>query len=125
MDQPSFKKWIKQEPTRGELMVVFNDLGREENPRAAALGSAIMVEIGLTSVLKARLWIKNDKADDELFDFTGPLGTFSSKIKMAEAMRIIGPATRANFDRIREIRNYFAHTSRPLILLCYKQNNLG
>ncbi len=105
---------MRQEPTRGEMLHVFAEIGCEQNPRAAALGTAVMVEVGVSSMLRARLWIKDDDADNELFGSAGPIATFSQKIKMAEAMRIIGPATRANLDRVREIRNAFAHTHRDL-----------
>jgi hypothetical protein len=39
----------------------------------------------------------------------GPLGTFSSKTKIAYALGIIGPETRLQIDRIRDVRNHFAH----------------
>ncbi len=110
MNNLSLRKWLQQPTTDDEMRAVFGDVGREQNPRAAALGAAVMVEVGLSSMLRARLWIRNDKADDELFRSNGPIATFSQKIKMAEAIRIIGPATRANLDHIREIRNAFAHT---------------
>ena len=82
--------------------------------QSTALGAAAMLEVGLSSALRTRMWIKDDKADVGLFGERGPLSAFSNKIKIAEAMRIIGPATRANLERIRQIRNAFAHTSRNL-----------
>ena len=114
MSDLSLKKWLRQAPTEREMHSVFGDIGREQNPRAAALGAAVMVEVGLSSMLRARLWIRDDNADNELFGSNGPIATFSQKIKMAEAIRIIGPATRANLDYTREIRNAFAHTHRNL-----------
>lgn len=113
-DMNDLKKWPKQPTTDDEMRAVFGDVGREQNPRAAALGAAVMVEVGLSNMLRARLWIRNNTADEELFRSDGPIATFSRKIKMAEAIRIIGPATRANLDHIREIRNAFAHTHRNL-----------
>ena len=114
MNELSLKKWLRQPTTEGETHALFSDIGREQNPRAAALGAAVMVEVGLSSALRARLWIKDDNADDELFGANGPISTFSQKIKVAEAIWIIGPTTRANLDRIREVRNAFAHTHRNL-----------
>jgi hypothetical protein len=110
----SLRKWLRQPATDGELRAVFREIGLEQSPRAAALGAAVMVEVGLSSMLRARLWIKDDSADNELFGSNGPISTFSQKIKMAEAMRIIGPDTRSNLDYIREIRNAFAHTHRDI-----------
>lgn len=39
-----------------------------------------------------------------------PLSSFSAKTRMAEAMRIIGPTSRADLNIIRAIRSHFAHT---------------
>lgn len=41
------------------------------------------------------------------------LGTFSSKIIIAYAMKIIGPITHSDLNLIKELRNQFAHSRRP------------
>lgn len=46
---------------------------------------------------------------DALFDFQGPVGTFSAKIKMAYALGIISRAAREIADVFREMRNAAAH----------------
>jgi hypothetical protein len=43
-----------------------------------------------------------------------PLATFSAKIRLAYALSIFGSSTRDDLDTIREIRNAFAHSTRPL-----------
>ena len=50
----------------------------------------------------------------EIFDNEGPLATFGAKIKIGYAMGLYGPEIKADLDCIRRIRNYFAHTMRPL-----------
>jgi DNA-binding MltR family transcriptional regulator len=50
---------------------------------------------------------KNKK--DELFEGTGPLSTFSAKIKLAYALRLLDDKSVLTADCIRNIRNAFAH----------------
>jgi DNA-binding MltR family transcriptional regulator len=56
----------------------------------------------------------SEKELAELFDGTAPLSTFSAKIKIAYAMGIIGKLTRHDLEKLREIRNAFAHSIRHL-----------
>lgn len=51
-----------------------------------------------------------------LFDFQGPAGSFSGRIKLAYALRIIDRDNRVRLDILREIRNVCAHSPRPLSL---------
>jgi hypothetical protein len=50
----------------------------------------------------------------KLFDFEGPLGTFSAKIMMGYAIGLFGPKTNHDLLLIRTIRNEFAHCQLPL-----------
>ena len=56
----------------------------------------------------------NQKSLSKLFKFecNGPLSDFASKIKIAYALGIGKEKTRDDLDKIRDIRNYFAHTPR-------------
>jgi len=49
-----------------------------------------------------------------LFDRDGPLSSFSGQIKVGYAMGIYDAAIRRDLDRMREIRNTFAHSIHPL-----------
>jgi DNA-binding MltR family transcriptional regulator len=46
---------------------------------------------------------------DRLFVGSAPLSSFSAKIQVAYAIGLIGPKATHDLDRIREIRNAFAH----------------
>jgi hypothetical protein len=81
------------------------------NDRGAAILLAANVENALDSVL---LRVLDDSKQDDLFSFHGPLGTFSSKILMAQALELIGPETFSNLTYIRHIRNAFAHSKKPI-----------
>jgi hypothetical protein len=78
------------------------------------LGGAY-VEDGLLDALLVRLGIDNPKTVEELIANGAPLGTFSNKIMCAESVRLIGPRTRGDLDRIRKIRNACAHSVNPVV----------
>ena len=84
-----------------------------KNDRGAAILHATNLENTLESALASYLSIARSR-QEEIFGFNGPLGTFSDKISMAQAIGIIGPVSRSNFDIIRVVRNAFAHTMRPI-----------
>nr|WP_249151159.1 MltR family transcriptional regulator [Bradyrhizobium sp. JYMT SZCCT0180] len=50
----------------------------------------------------------------ELFEGTAPLSTFSAKIKIAYAIGVVGPMTRHDLEKLRELSNAFAHSARHL-----------
>jgi hypothetical protein len=52
----------------------------------------------------------NNEQQSELFGTEGTLSSLSSKIKIAFAFEIIDKDLRDQFDKIREIRNAFAHS---------------
>jgi hypothetical protein len=58
---------------------------------------------------------KDLKSDErsKLFGFEGAVGTFSAKIIVAYAMKIIGPITYSDLNIIKLLRNEFAHSRVP------------
>jgi len=85
-----------------------------ESDRAVALLGAGYVDARLADLLEHVLAANIDKKDaSALFEGpNAPIGSFSNRIRMAAAMGVIGPTTRADFDIIRSIRNDFAHKVR-------------
>src|SRR5258708_26370800 len=65
-------------------------------------------------VLKAVWEDLNAEDRRRIFDFDGAVGTFSNKILIAYAFKLIGPMTRADLDLIRLLRNEFGHTRMPI-----------
>ena len=47
--------------------------------------------------------------ESQLFKVGGPFSTCDQKIKVAHALGLIGSQTKADLERINEIRNIFAH----------------
>lgn len=95
------------------LFTIVNELEKESD-RGCALVAAAYLENEITALLESFL-VKQDKnANKELFDFNGPLGTFSSKIKISFALGLISKESRTSLNVIRKIRNDFAHLQTPL-----------
>lgn len=89
-----------------------------QTDRGAAIIGAAYLEVGLAQLLLA-CFVTSKKTIDEktgkpfwhaLFrDPNAPLASFSAKIRLASALGLIGDHTEADLNRIREIRNRFAH----------------
>jgi len=84
------------------ILVAESDLG-------AVLAGAAFLDEGLATLISAALVPGPDRYK-ELFSGERPLGSFSAKIRMAFWLGLIGPETLADLDRIRTIRNDFAHS---------------
>jgi hypothetical protein len=82
-----------------------------ESDRACGILFASWTELIIERSIKDKL--KPDPPS-ALFDFDGPLGTFSAKIMMAYAMDLFGHKTNHDLMLIRTMRNEFAHCQLPL-----------
>jgi hypothetical protein len=86
--------------------------GTSDRVTAVMLGAT--VETALEKLLASRM--RKDLNSDErskLFGFEGAVGTFSAKIIVAYAMKIIGPITYSDLNIIKLLRNEFAHSRVP------------
>jgi len=75
--------------------------------RASIITAAAVIDATLKQLIEAFL-IENSESL-KLFDATGCLGTFSSKIKMAYALGLISEELYTDIDSYRVIRNKCAH----------------
>jgi len=80
-----------------------------ESERGCALLAASHLDFLLEKVLKVKL-IGSNKLKKQLFDFNGPLGTFSSRILMAYSLGLISEIRLNDLQTIRKIRNDFGHS---------------
>ncbi|MGM4892315.1 MltR family transcriptional regulator [Tardiphaga sp. 839_C3_N1_4] len=98
---------------------VFGDLNRLNrmldtlDDRGLVLSLAAFAEGALGNLIGAFL-IPGDAAKQLLEGFNAPLGTFSARIKMAFSLGLITASQHADLDRLRKIRNAFAHSWEPL-----------
>jgi hypothetical protein len=77
--------------------------------RVAGIVGATIVDRRLLAAIKAR-WLNAENIFDELFEgAAGPLGTFSSRIKIGYAIKLYGEEAYKDLNRMRKIRNEFAH----------------
>ena len=100
----------REELTTGDAKEISREL-EAQSDRGAAILAAAFIDVHLADVLMYVFRANLSKDDDKaLFDdANGPLASFSSRIKMAHALGVIGDKTRADLNLIRKVRNEFAH----------------
>ncbi|MDL2401027.1 hypothetical protein [Rhizobium mayense] len=79
--------------------------------RGAAVVLTALVEKSLEHLLKREM---REEGVSALFEFNGPMGTFSNKIAMAFSLKLIGTKTKHDLTIIRTLRNVFAHSRLPV-----------
>jgi hypothetical protein len=84
-----------------------------ESDRGCVILAVSYLESILTDLLKSKL-IGGKKHFKDIFDFNGPLGSFSGKIKMAYSIGVISEQEKTDINNIRALRNIFAHSSCPI-----------
>jgi hypothetical protein len=83
--------------------------------RGLVLSLSAFAEDALGSLLKAFM-IPSEAASQLLEGFNAPLGTFSARIKASYAFGLITKDQFHDLERLRKIRNEFAHTWQPTAL---------
>jgi len=80
------------------------------NERAGIISGAAMLDLQLETILRRYLLpAKSNSEDERVFGAHAPLSTFSGKTAMAYRLGLIPPIVADMLDRIRKIRNDFAH----------------
>lgn len=94
--------------TGREAFSHFMDEFMYESDRACIILASAEMEARL-ELLFSKFLITNSNLKKELFSFTGPLGSFSSRIKMAFALNLIDKDFYKLLDLFRSIRNKIVH----------------
>lgn len=76
---------------------------------AAALLACELLSHGLKKCIIRELTAADEKLVDEILGYRGFLRSFASQIAMGQALGCLGPRVRTELDRVRQIRNAFAH----------------
>jgi hypothetical protein len=84
----------------------------EQTDRGASLIAAAYLEERLTDAIKARL-NRDEEIESRLFNGSGPLAAFSTKIDLGLLLGVYEPKARDFLHTIRRIRNEFAHNPQP------------
>lgn len=99
---------------RAEAVLQLKSEIAKESDRGCALLSAAYLENELRQLL-ADSFVAMSKTDaDKIFEFNGPLGTFSARIRIAFAGAIISVGSKNALHLVRRIRNDFTHLETPL-----------
>lgn len=106
---------------------IFDELGKERSARISresinlstnVTGRVLVLTAHLDNLLYGLIETSMPSLDrktrETLFEGTGPLGTFSSKIYLAKAMGLIDPQIANELHKLRKIRNKFAHAANLL-----------
>jgi DNA-binding MltR family transcriptional regulator len=92
----------------------FAELGGESD-RSCALIASSYVEHALVDLIRTSLiYLSEAEVDALFFARDATLGTFSKQIDIAYALGLIMPQQRTDLDRIRKIRNTFAHAIKSV-----------
>jgi hypothetical protein len=104
-----------QFPTNEEFDALMISLEKMED-RAAVLVLSSIIDNLLEYAILTKFVRLNKKKRDKLFrNPTAPLSSMSAKIAVANALGILGDEPRAQLDRIRSIRNAFAHAMKTIM----------
>ena len=99
-----------------ELTKRFQNVRRElakESDRGLALYATAHIDTELEKLLKKKL-IGSEKHVKEILSFNGPLGTFSSKVKLSYSLGLIDKVMMDDINILRKIRNEFAHSDEAI-----------
>ena len=95
----------------------------KESDRGLALYATAHIDNELETILRDKL-VGNANHLNDVFSFNGPLGIFSSKIKLSYSLGLISKITMNDINTLRKIRNEFAHSNQSLSFESEKIRNL-
>lgn len=105
----SLKNLRRRRAKREDLAKLLLEV-RDMEDRAAVIVSVSLLENALEDMLREHTSDLSKSEKRKLFDANGPLATLASKILIARAFRLIDKDWAKDLDKIREIRNAFAHS---------------
>jgi DNA-binding MltR family transcriptional regulator len=94
-------------------VIEFRNNLSSETDRGLVLMAVAYIDERL-SVLLEKYFVDDKGIIKTLFDATGPLGSFSSKLKLAYGIGLLPKNIYIDCNKIRKIRNSFAHVSKPM-----------
>lgn len=104
----SFFSEISRQTSPARLSESITHLNRRGHA-ATAMMTTTRLEMWLKGAIVRHFTNSPRRLQDKLFDYKGPLGTFSAKIDIAYAIGAISPEAHRTLHIMRDIRNDFAH----------------
>jgi DNA-binding MltR family transcriptional regulator len=109
----SLNRYLEAPLTDKEVDGIFFKM-LEEPSRGSAIVAAALVDHALQVAIRHRMVPLTDSETRALFGPDRPLGSFSARTKLAYALGMFGKKTRHDLERLRRIRNAFAHARRDI-----------
>lgn len=113
MASGSLNSITKKRPSRKETIKAMAYV-RDLDVRTMVIVVSALLEHGLERLIRSKMVRISSDAYDRLFFGTGPLSSFSEKIKIARAFGVVGPKVAHDFDIFNDVRNVFAHAAHPI-----------
>jgi hypothetical protein len=109
----TLKKLLKTKPTREDIQRALIELDTD-GPRGAVVLGHALIEDAMRSAISHQMRPLREEEHSQLFRGTSPLSSASAMTRVAFAFKIIGSKARNDLDRLRELRNAFAHAQAIL-----------
>lgn len=106
----SLRDLTRKPVSRKVVIKLIERVVKDGDVRTGVLITTALIDKGLERLIKTRMHRLNSQDREAMFGPTGHLGTLPAKIRMAFALGIIGPRTRADLLAINDIRNVCAHS---------------
>lgn len=103
-------KRLSRRPIQARDIIAMHEEYAGMTDQATALVFCAMVERSLERSILSRMVRMPRKDRLSLFEGLGPIASMAAKIKIAASLGIIGPNASADLERIKNIRNQFAHS---------------
>ncbi len=101
-------------PTYEERLKLWDQIGKRQPPIVTAIIGQALLENELDQLLRPHFTRRDDETWAKLTNEIGPLATFNAKIITAHAFGICNDVVRDGLNTVRQIRNAFAHSKKPL-----------
>jgi DNA-binding MltR family transcriptional regulator len=95
------------------MLELFAEL-ESESDRGVAILACVFLDDALKNALLHKMIPLQKEELNYLFEQNGPLSSFANKTALAYSFGIIHAETKENIDRVRSIRNAFAHGKRSM-----------
>lgn len=113
MSGASLKSLSKDVPGGLEALNIIRS-SIHHSDREIAIVCTSLLEYSLGNLLERSFRNLSSDQRRELFEGTAPLSTFSARIAISYALAIVDKSIKSDLDLVRQIRNAFAHTIKPL-----------
>lgn len=100
------------EPDPAQMAPIIREL-HMQNDRGAAIIAGVFLSDKLQEAIIEQWPPISATNRDKLFGGYGPLGSFSARIDIAAAMGVLNTHSKADFHKMRQIRNMAAHAGEP------------